>query len=200
MLRQTIAIDIDDVLAANAEGFVAYSNEHWGTNLRPEDYHEHWSDIWQVDHDETDRRALVLHDSGAVDRYDPSLGADVVLKHLAERFDLIVVTSRREKYDAQTQAWLRSHFGDVFKSVHYSGIYDKGVTELAFAGTKGELLSSLGADWLIDDQPKHCVSAVEQGIGAILYGEYGWNTGVEMPEGMVRCKDWQAIKEFFDAR
>ena len=36
--RLRIAIDIDDVLAENAIGFVAFSNERWVTLLRVDDY------------------------------------------------------------------------------------------------------------------------------------------------------------------
>lgn len=51
MKRLTIAVDIDDVLADNAAGFVTFSNERWGTNLTPDDYGEHWVKVWQVDND-----------------------------------------------------------------------------------------------------------------------------------------------------
>ena len=52
MRRLRIAIDIDDVLAENAIGFVAFSNERWGTRLSVDDYSEHWSEMWRVDSEE----------------------------------------------------------------------------------------------------------------------------------------------------
>ena len=67
--RLRIAIDIDDVLAENAIGFVAFSNERWGTRLRVDDYSEHWSEMWHVDREEAERRAHVFHDSGAIKGY-----------------------------------------------------------------------------------------------------------------------------------
>ena len=69
MRRLRIAIDIDDVLAENAIGFVAFSNERCGTRLRVDDYSEHWSDMWHVDSEEAERRAHVFHDSGAIKGY-----------------------------------------------------------------------------------------------------------------------------------
>lgn len=64
--KQVLAIDIDDVLAANAAGFVRFSNERWGTNLAVDDYDEHWAKVWEVDEVETARRAIELHESGVI--------------------------------------------------------------------------------------------------------------------------------------
>lgn len=69
MRRLRIAIDIDDVLAENAIGFVAFSNERWGTRLSVDDYSEHWSEMWRVDSEEAERRAHAFHDSGIIKGY-----------------------------------------------------------------------------------------------------------------------------------
>ena len=69
MRRLRIAIDIDDVLAENAIGFVAFSNERWGTRLSVDDYSEHWSEMWRVDSEEAERRARIFHDSGIIKGY-----------------------------------------------------------------------------------------------------------------------------------
>ena len=58
--KKTIAIDIDDVLAANAENFVEFSNKKWGTHLRPDDYTEHWAELWDVDFDEVEKRRDII--------------------------------------------------------------------------------------------------------------------------------------------
>ena len=63
MRRLRIAIDVDDVLAENAAGFVAFSNQRWGTTLQVDDYDEHWAKIWNVDNEEVERRAKEFHNS-----------------------------------------------------------------------------------------------------------------------------------------
>jgi glycerol uptake facilitator-like aquaporin len=55
----------------------------------------------------------------------------------------------------------------------------------------------LGASWLIDDNPEHCLSAIAHGIETVLFGEYGWHFNA--PEHLTRCKDWRAVLEYFDA-
>jgi hypothetical protein len=73
------------------------------------------------------------------------------------------------------------------------------ITKDSIHQTKGELLKSLGAQYHIDDQPKHCISALQQGIQPLLFGDYSWNRSVELPEGIVRVKNWQEVTEYFNA-
>lgn len=47
--KRTIGIDVDDVLSQSAVGFVAYSNQRWLTNLTPDDYDEHWAEMWKIE-------------------------------------------------------------------------------------------------------------------------------------------------------
>src|SRR5574337_2004911 len=97
MKRQTIAVDIDDVLAANAKGFTDYSNQKWGTSLTPDDYDEHWAKVWGVDEAEAEKRAKHIHqnDSFIIGAYGHDSDAKKVLRSLAKNYTLVVVTSRR---------------------------------------------------------------------------------------------------------
>jgi 5'(3')-deoxyribonucleotidase len=198
MSKPTIAIDIDDVLAANAEGFVAFSNQRWGTNLSPDDYTEHWADIWRVDHEETERRAVELHASGAIGRYrhfDEAVGALSVLRR---SFKLVLVTSRRATIEKETRAWIKKYFPDIFDEVYFAGIFDKKLHAGSWSQTKKDIFERIGAQYIIDDQLKHCAGAVEVGAQAILFGDYPWNRTDVLPGGVTRCKDWAAVLEYFD--
>jgi len=200
MRKEVIAVDIDDVLAANAEGFVAFSNERWKTNLRPEDYHEHWSELWGVDIEETNKRSTELHASGTVTTYMVKDRAFPVLELLGERFKLVVVTSRRRTIDTETRRWLDTHYQGIFDSVVFAGIYDEEITTSSFLKTKVDALRSTSAAYLIDDQLKHCLAAKAAGVEAILFGDYSWNQTNDLPDGITRCHDWLAVQEYFNAR
>ncbi len=78
-MKSIIAVDIDDVLAAEAEFVVAYTNEHWGGSYTLEDYTEAWNLFWGVDVDEVERRAEILHRPG-------EWLASTTLSQAAERF------------------------------------------------------------------------------------------------------------------
>ncbi|HSW99256.1 MAG TPA: hypothetical protein VLF71_05465 [Candidatus Saccharimonadales bacterium] len=195
--RKTIAVDIDDVLSKSAEGFIAFSNERWGMALKPEDYQEEWAVVWGVSLDEALERSIAFHASGAVGRYLPNEAAMPALKKLAKAYDLVAVTSRRKLLQPETDAWMERHFPGIFKELHYAGIWDdlqkKGV-EGALKQTKAELCREIGAEYLVDDQIKHCVGAASAGIKALLFGA---GTGTAVPSGVTPVANWAAVKEYF---
>jgi hypothetical protein len=47
--RPRIAVDVDDVLSQSAKGFVAYSNQRWGTKPTVDDYDDHWAEMWKIE-------------------------------------------------------------------------------------------------------------------------------------------------------
>lgn len=194
MTKLRIAIDIDDVLSANAEGFVRFSNERWGTNLTVEDYDEHWGELWKVEHDEVERRAVEFHTSGVVAHYRHDAWAKSVLQRLREHFDLVVVTSRRRLIVKETEAWLERYFSEV----HYAGMWDT-LAGGRYTMTKAEMCREIGADYLVDDQLKHCLAAAEAGIPAVLFGDYTWNQAESLPERVTRCRDWGEVEAYFEA-
>jgi 5'(3')-deoxyribonucleotidase len=199
MKKQTIAVDIDDVLADNAGGFIAFSTQRWGTHLSPEDYDERFAAMWEIDEHEAERRAVEFHGSGVIGRYRHDPGASPVLRELSKNYRLIVITSRRKQVAQESLAWLDRYYAGIFSDVHFAGMWDK-ADPLAHQATKAELSRELGADYLIDDQPKHCIGAAEAGLTALLFGDYKWNRHADVPTGVVRVKDWLAVEEYFHAQ
>jgi hypothetical protein len=101
---------------------------------------------------------------------------------------------------ADTLEWLDRHYQGLFSDVHLAGLFDV-LTEHSHKGTKVELITRIGADYLIDDQPKHCLAVAQAGGQAILFGDYSWNRNIgPLPKGVTRCLDWVAVKEYFDGR
>jgi 5'(3')-deoxyribonucleotidase len=152
MTRKIIAVDVDDVLAASAEGWIEYTNQRWGMDLKLHEYDENWRDVWGVDHAEGIERAHAIYESGIQGNFDVKEGAREVLLELSERFDLVITTSRVLKIHDQTMSWLEKYFGGIFKDVHLAGFYET-ITQESFHGTKADLIAKIGADYLIDDQP-----------------------------------------------
>jgi 5'(3')-deoxyribonucleotidase len=202
MKKPTIAVDLDDVLSANVEGFIKYSNKRWGTHLTIDDYEENWAKVWQLDHEETNRRAEDFHKSGVVRHYNHYQEAEAVLESLAKRYKLVIVTSRRTSISTETKDWISHFFPNIFSQIYFSGIYERGLNKKfsAIQATKANLVQKIGADYLIDDQPKHCFAAAEVGVESVLFGEYPWNRDVKLVKGVARCKDWPAVQEYFNGR
>lgn len=201
--KPTIAVDIDDVLAANAAGFAEYSNKKWGTRLTPDDYSEHWAEIWNVDYEEELRR----RDEVVKDKLFVSYGffneAKPVLAKLSKKYRLVIATSTSRSSDVSddTGEWIEKEFPGVFSEMYFATIWNdlKLHTLEKLKMTKADLVEQARAKYFIDDQPKHCFAAAELGVKSILFGDYKWNRSVELPNGVYRVKTWQAIEEFFDA-
>lgn len=200
MKKQVIAIDIDDVLAASAQGWVDFSNQKWGTHLTVEDYNEDWSKMWGVDRAEEKRRAQEVNGARISMDFRHDEAALPTLLELAKRYELVIATSRIQSMHTETLEWLDRHYKGIFSDIHLSGLFDV-LTPDSHKGTKAELVRSIGADFLVDDQPKHCLAVADLGIETILFGDYSWNRDIgELPARVTRCFDWQAVGEYFDER
>lgn len=195
--KKTIAIDIDDVIAANAKGFIAWSNKTFGTNLT--DYDEHWQQLWQANMDEHQQRVKRFYSDKVLGSYEHFDEAVSILKELKKDYLLVITTSRArvKNTDAITKNWLDKYFPDLFDDIHYAGIWDE-VTENSIKMTKAKLCEQVEASYLIDDQLKHCYAAAEAGIKALLFGDYSWNKAAKLPRNVHRVKNWQEVKEFFE--
>jgi len=196
--KPIIAVDIDDVLAAEAAFIIQFSNERWGHSHTIEDYREDWG-FWgiPVSDPEFENRADQLHEPGILEKYQVISDSQVVLEKLADKFTLIVVTSRRSRSKAETEKWLQTYFPGIFSKIVLTGFWDNLDDPERHLRTKGDILKDHRVDYVIDDQPKHCVSAAEHGIGALLFGDYAQSRRVDLPDGVTRCKDWQAVAEYF---
>jgi len=67
-------------------------------------------------------------------------------------------------------------------------------------GTKNDVIKQIGADYLIDDQPKHCIAAAKAGIKTVLFGDYKWNRDLKLRKNMVRARNWQEVLEYFNGQ
>lgn len=198
---KTIAVDIDDVLAANAEGFVEFSNKRWGTHLKPDDYTEHWAEMWGVDLEEVEKRRDVIVEERVFLKHRLFEEAQSALKKLAKNYKLVVVSSRGPRVQADTIDWINQSFDGIFSEVHFAKIWDRPINILEqLKMTKAEVRREIGADYLIDDQPKHCLAAAQAGITASLFGDYKRTRVNNLPKNVIKVKSWPAVLEYFDAK
>lgn len=197
---KTIAIDIDDVVADGTGSLIARVNERYGVSLTKQDYYDVGGEYWgyyervwsQHDlHDTVDFDGLGIE--MAIDQSHVPLlaGAEFAIKQLAESYKVVFITSRNIEWEHATHRWFKQHFEYDEPKVYFSTAHrdDKGKT-------KGQLCVELGAHVLIDDNVDHCQSAIDAGLSAVLFGDYGWQANI--PETMTRCKDWQSVLEYFN--
>jgi 5'(3')-deoxyribonucleotidase len=202
MSKKTIAVDIDDVVADTTEALRLAVNDVLPDDLKiaSEEYRidggywGYYEEVWarnKVDH-------LIsfdtLHDEMAENQDHVKLieGAKTALQKLCKRYKLVAVTSRNVKWVDATHDWVEKYLSEVFEEivfVHHDSNDGR---------TKGDACIEIGADWLIDDNPEHCLSAQKSGTKPILFGEYGWSRATDYRDSFVRCKNWQVVMEFFE--
>jgi hypothetical protein len=114
-------------------------------------------------------------------------GALSALQRLKAHHDLVVVTSRQFAIQDATLSWLDTHFPDVFSSVHFGNHFAKAGT----SKKKSEICLEIGADVLIDDNPKYAYDCAMHGCQVLLYNwrmEYPWSNLLdECAPAMSRC-------------
>lgn len=198
MGRPIIAIDIDDVLTEGIDSLRQEVNRRLGIQLSLDDYRVrdgeydgYFDRVWErhgiagkIDLTELGKQMEV--DQSHI---SPTEGAKAALERLAKHFELIVITDRYERWKSVTLKWLDANYSGIFSAIYFR-------REMALS--KGELCVQLGVAWLVDDNVDHARTALEKGVGVILFGSYGWHANV--PEGVVQCEDWRAVEEFLNER
>lgn len=193
--RLTVAVDIDEVLSDHAEAFIEFSNKFYGTNNTIDDYSEHWGELFKIQNEEVARLANEAYKNSSLLSLNHKVNSEQVLSKLKQKYDLVVVTSRKTMLRDDTLAWLDKRYAGIFKDVHFAGIWDK-VTDSSFHATKKEMVQKLGASILIDDQPKHCEAVADAGIQAILFGDYTWNKNYKPHKNLIKLHDWTAVGDY----
>ncbi|MGI9028090.1 MAG: 5' nucleotidase, NT5C type [Candidatus Saccharimonadales bacterium] len=190
--QQTIGVDIDDVLAAHLPAFVKYSNDTYNTGLTAETYEEYWPNLWNISMDETLKRAREFHEL-TVASYERIADADSVLANLSKKYRLVIVTARPKYNIEATHEWIGQHFKDVFDDIHFVPIWEPDNKV-----TKADICKQIGADYLIDDIPRHCNFAAEAGVAALLFGGYTWSRDHLVHDDVVRVNNWHEVGEHFN--
>lgn len=199
--KQTIAVDVDDVLGDENTAMMQFINRRFGTAHTIDDYNitadywGYWEAVWGVGDEEGAARygEFVQAKMSQEVVLAPLPGAIETLSFLKQQYDLAIVTSRKADLLEVTELWLESHFPSTFAGVHFIELRG-GRHKIS----KAQICREIGASYLIDDNAEHCALAQEAGVQGLLFGDYGWNRAAKVAPGVVRVRDWQAVREYFD--
>lgn len=193
-----IAIDIDDTLADSLDVFIKKINERSSKQLAPEHYqapygywgyHERVLKSHGIDIDPEEIYAEIAIDQS---RYPLLAGAEYAVGELAKKFEITLITSREPAAEAATIKWLKQ----ALPNLDIKLLFAKNNVVGTGTKTKGQICKELGISLLIDDNPEHCISALDSGVSAILFGNYGWHH--DAPQHLVRCADWPAVLDYIN--
>lgn len=199
MSKPLIAVDIDDVLADESSVIRPFINERFNLQLSKADYEipgayrGYWERVWGVSAVEGRQMYDEYVASGAKSALHTVPGAIQAIEALKQKYRLAIITARRDHLMDLTHSWLNEHFPNTFEDVKFAQIWDDGTKV-----PKAQIARELNAAYLIDDSAEHCLLANEAGITSLLFGDFGWSKGVDIPSSIVRVADWEAIQEYFD--
>lgn len=189
MLKPTLAIDIDDVLAGFVPAMLEFHNARYGTNLRREDVYSYkfW-EVWGTSQDEAIRRVVEFSRSGSLAELPLIDGARDAIRVLGRKYELHAVTARREEFSESTHQWLEVNFSGMFSGVHFADhLTDK-------HRSKGEICDEIGAVAIIDDSHANALDCLHPSRNVLLL-DAPWNTRKEIPDGMQRVFSWRHVLE-----
>ena len=196
MSREVIAVDIDEVLFPFVEGFIEHDNSIHEGELTVEQFTSYaFEEVIDIPMAEAVARVYSFNDAEH-GHIKPIELSEQAIESLAERYELAVITARHPQFEKNTKAWLKRHLPEVFSAVHFIGY----AAVMEKPRTKAEVCHELGAVALIDDSLNHVAGCAAAGIEGILFGDYPWNQASDLPKGVTRCPDWQAVLEYFDER
>jgi uncharacterized HAD superfamily protein len=191
MSKETLALDIDDVVVKHVEGFIEWSNLNYGTDLTTDDYSEAWHEMWSIDQEETEARKKLFFTDEIVGAFEVIEGAGVGVTALAAVKRIVGVTARRDSLRHITEQVLEIVAPGAVEEVVFA-TYFKGGQK--FTRSKADICLDLGATDLVDDHLKHCLAVSRVGVNAVLFGDYAWNRSeLELPSNVTRARNWSEV-------
>ena len=180
-----IAVDVDDVLTDFFDQLIIFHNETYNTSLKIEDFQSYdtWK-TWGGTRDEAISKIKKFFTSEYFDRIKPIKGSLQAIRSLEDRHKLIIVTSRLDMVAEKTMAWLRRHYQDSFKEVHFS-YYDKNIS-------KSQLCKKLGVQVIIDDAEINIIECAKAGMKVLAY-DRPWNSNIKSSDNIIRVHNWDEI-------
>ena len=174
MMRQSIAIDMDEVLADTLKKVIFQFNESAGMSLTKEDLYERKLRTEYPEH--VDKLDKLLLDRGFFRDLEVFPDAIRVVEQLTHHYDVYIATAAMDvptSFDAKYE-WLLEHF-PFLDPQHF-----------IFCGNKGVV----GTDYLIDDNPKQL--AAFKGKGIMFNAAHNIHE-----EGFDRVHSWKEVEEYF---
>ena len=167
-----IAIDLDETLCDFMTHFLHWYNQAKGTNWQFSDATDYdWSKFLKVTPQAAIESACEFFETDKFKNMPPIDGALKVIQQLSEDYGLYLITARQTTLKGITVNWINTYFPGLFKEIILTNGYPlDGSPELE----KGVVCKEKGCLMIVDDNPYHIPSLLENGIQPILLKK-PWN-------------------------
>ncbi|XP_042486519.1 uncharacterized protein LOC122066743 isoform X1 [Macadamia integrifolia] len=193
-----VAVDVDEVLGSFISALNKFIADRYSLSCSVSEYHVYeFFKIWNCSRDEADIR---VHEFFKTSYFKtgihPIPGSQRILQKLSSFCDLSVVTSRQNVIKDHTIEWIEKYYPGLFREIHFGNHFAlDGISR-----KKSDICRSLGAQVLIDDNPRYAVECAEVGIRVLLFdyqNSYPWcKTGSDNLHPLVtKVHDWEEVEQ-----
>jgi uncharacterized HAD superfamily protein len=187
-----IGVDLDEVLADFLATFIKFHNQKFGTKLIKEQFSSfHLHEIIGEKVEVMNLRIEEFYDSLTFEELKPVEGAIDAIEYLSQKYELIIITSRPKNVSEHTIKWLKRHFPEKFKNVHFA--YNPYISE-SEQKTKSDIASENEIDLFIEDNIDLATGVAGNGITVYLI-DAPWNQSGTLHENITRVYSWKEILE-----
>lgn len=182
-----VGLDIDEVLARYAHGFVRWHADRYAEIPAPRMWHT--GDVaayLDVDREEAYERLSEFMEE-CLERLVPVNGSEDGVSSLRGEVSFVAVTRRPERFYEETWHWLVRHYGDVFDAVECTTHLDDPKTYRC----KGKVCVAHDVDIFVDDKPEHVRRVEDQGVKGVLMRR-PWN---DSASDLRSVSDWSELRE-----
>src|SRR5471030_3049346 len=121
-MKQTIAVDIDEVLFPFTDEFIIYHDQVYGTKLDKSKFNSlEFSSRLGTEMSETTRRIFEFTRKSSEKNIQPLALARESIAKLAAKYNLVVITARQSEFEEITKNWAAKHFSEQFLELHHIG-------------------------------------------------------------------------------
>lgn len=198
-MKIAVAVDVDEVLGSFISALNKFIADRYSSYHTVSDYHIYeFFRIWKCTRAEAEIR---VHEFFRTQYFTsgihPIPGAHTALCSMSSFCNLSVVTSRQNVIKDQTCDWIERHYPGLFKEIHFGNHF-------ALDGKsrpKSEICRSIGAQVLIDDNPRYAMECAEAGIRVLLFdyhNSYPWckDASVDSHSLVTKVHDWEEVEQY----
>ncbi|KAF3792235.1 hypothetical protein EJ110_NYTH00304 [Nymphaea thermarum] len=192
-----VAVDLDEVLGSFLSALNIFLADRYALSHSVSEYHVYeFAKIWNCSPNEASIR---VHEFFKTSYFKagihPIPGAQQALVNLSKVCKFAVVTSRQNVIKEHTLTWIERHYPGLFQEVHFGNHFALD----GKARPKSEICRSLGADVLIDDNPRYALECAEQGIKVLLFdylNAYPWckNGSATLHPLVTKVYNWEEVQ------
>jgi len=185
--KPILAFDFDDVLVDVTRGFLSFYKNKQGLEADYENIETDLSPLLRINEEEELKLWDRFFESEEYLSITPTTEQLETLAKIKQRFDLIIVTNRVERFRESAIKWIEKHLPDYFSKVVFATDFPED------RQSKGSICAELKATFLIDDEPKNILSCLDHNIPVIIY-DCPWNRKLE--KNIPRIKSFEEIGKF----